>query len=204
MKKAYKILLGVLLGLFILLFLCFKLGIVQDVDNYWYHIIKKWQSNEITTVLKVITNLGGIVSLFFIAFITIMILLIGNKRKVGIAVAFNLMISSATYFILKSIIQRPRPLVEERLIEETGYSFPSGHATNNMAFYVLAICLIYPNIKNKKLRNILCIILGMIPIVIGFSRFYLRVHYLSDIIAGFCLGIINVILFMSFIYPKIK
>ena len=204
MKKKYKILLGVLLCLFILLFLCVKIGIMQNIDNDWYHIIKRWQSDEVTTGFKVITNLGGTVSLFFIAFITVITLLIGNKRKDGIAVALNLIISSATYFILKSIIQRPRPPVEERLIEETGYSFPSGHSTNNMAFYILAICLIYPNIKNKKLRNILCIILVMIPILIGFSRVYLRVHYISDIMAGFCLGIMNVILFMSFIYPKIK
>ena len=106
--------------------------------------------------------------------------------------------------ILKSMIQRPRPPVEERLIEENGYSFPSGHATNSMAFYMLVICLVYQNVKNKKLRNMLCLILSIFPMVIGFSRVYLRVHYISDMIAGFCLGIMCVILFMSCIYQKIK
>ena len=46
--------------------------------------------------------------------------------------------------------------------------------------------------------------LGVIPIIIGFSRVYLRVHYISDVVAGFCLGIICVILFMSYGYQKIK
>lgn len=204
MKKKYKVLFGILLLLFISLFLCVKTGIAQMVDNKIYEIIKIWQNEELTQVLKIITNLGGSVGLFFIALLTVLSLFLCHKRKYGIAVALNLMISSVTYFIMKSIIQRPRPPIEERLIEETAYSFPSGHSTNNMAFYALAICLVYQNMKNKKLRNGICIALGMIPIIIGFSRFYLRVHYMSDVIAGFCLGIMCVILFMSYGYQKIK
>ena len=127
-----------------------------------------------------------------------------HRKKDGIVVALNLMISSLICMILKNMIQRPRPPVEERLIVEDGYSFPSGHATNSMAFYLLAICLIYQNVKNKKLRNVLCLILGIFPILIGFSRVYVRVHYASDMIAGFCLGMMCVILFMSFAYQKIK
>ncbi len=204
MKKKYKILFGILLLAFIFLWIGVKIGELQDLDNVIYKGIKNWQSKELTQGFKVITNLGGTVGLFYIALVTIFILLLCHKRKLGIAIALNLIISSVVYMVLKSIIQRPRPPVEERLIEEIGYSFPSGHSTNSMAFYLLAICLIYQNIKNEKLRNILCIILSIFPIMIGFSRVYLRVHYMSDMIAGFCLGIMCVILFMSFTYQKIK
>ena len=77
----------------------------------------------------------------------------------GIAVILNLMISSSTYIILKNIIQRPRPNELERLVGETGFSFPSGHTTNNTAFYVFAIYLVCQNVKNKKLRIFLSCIL---------------------------------------------
>ena len=204
MKKKYKILFIVLLFVFILLLICVKSGIAQNIDNNIYETIKNWQNREVTEILKMITNLGGTIGLFGIALVTILVLFFCQKRKEGIGVALNLMISSITYFVLKNIIQRPRPPIHERLIEETAYSFPSGHSTNNMAFYALAICLVYQNVKNKKLRNVICILLVMFPILIGFSRFYLRVHYLSDVLAGFCLGIMCVIVFMSYGYPKIK
>lgn len=204
MKKKYKILFGILLAVFIFLFLCVQTGMAQDIDNEIYKLMQNHQNEGLTNLLKIITDLGGTVGLFSIALITILILFFCQKRKYGIAMALNLMISSITYFILKNIIQRPRPPIHERLIEETAYSFPSGHSTNNMAFYALAICFVYQNVKNKKLRNGICILLGCIPILIGFSRFYLRVHYISDVLAGFCLGIMCVIVFMSYGYQKIK
>ena len=204
MKKKYKILFGILLAVFIFLFLCVQTGMAQDIDNEIYKLMQNHQNEGLTNLLKIITDLGGTDGLFSIALITILILFFCQKRKYGIAMALNLMISSITYFILKNIIQRPRPPIHERLIEETAYSFPSGHSTNNMAFYALAICLVYQNVKNKKLRNGICILLGCIPILIGFSRFYLRVHYISDVLAGFCLGIMCVIVFMSYGYQKIK
>ena len=174
------------------------------IDNNVYAFIQKIQNETLTKVLKVVTNLGGVYSLFPIAILTALILFFCKKRKCGIAIILNLLMSSAMYVFFKNIFQRPRPEIAEQLINETGYSFPSGHTTNNVAFYGLAIYLIYENIKNKKIRNILFILLSIMPILIGFSRIYLRVHYFSDVIAGMILGSISVILFISYIYNKIK
>lgn len=177
---------------------------MEYFDNYIYEIVKNNRSDTLTSIMKIITNLGGTVSLFFIVILLVTIMLILKKRKYAIGITLNLLISSITYVILKNIFQRPRPPIEERLIEETGYSFPSGHSTNNMAFYAFAIYLIYNNVKNKKIRNILCIVLGIMPLLIGFSRIYLRVHYPSDVIAGLLLGIVLVIIFIKLIYKRIK
>ncbi|MCI8383405.1 MAG: phosphatase PAP2 family protein [Clostridia bacterium] len=204
MEKKNKILFIIFIVIFIFLFISVKTGLIQSIDNRLYEGIKSWKNETGMVIFKMITDLGGIVSLFCITLVTVLILFLGKKRKAGVAVTVNLIISTISYIGFKNIIQRPRPPVQERLIEETGYSFPSGHSTNNMAFYVLAIVLLYPKIKNKKLRNSLCVILASIPLLIGFSRVYLGVHYISDILAGFSLGIICVILFMSFGYPKIK
>lgn len=175
-----------------------------EFDNAIYNLVTQIRNDKFTEVLKVITNLGGIVSLFFIALCTVLILFFFKKRKEGIAVALNLLLSTLIYVILKNIIQRPRPPEIERLILETGFSFPSGHTTNNIAFYGFAIYLIWSQVKNKKLRNILCIMLGIMPILIGFSRIYLRVHYPSDVLAGIVLGTACVVFFVKIIYPKIN
>jgi len=179
-------------------------GNINKFDNYIFNYVKTIRNESLTNILIFITNMGGTIGLFFITLVTVIILFLLKKRKFAIAITLNILISTSTYVILKNIIQRARPDIQERLIEETGFSFPSGHSTNNIAFYCLAIYLIYKNVKSKKARNMLCIILSIIPISIGFSRIYLRVHYPSDVLAGFCLGGMCVIIFINLIYKKIK
>ena len=104
--------------------------------------------------------------------------------------------------ILKNVVERPRP-IGYRIIDETGYSFPSGHSMISMAFYGLIIYYIWKNVKNKKIRNIACILLGILIGLIGISRIYLGVHYASDVIGGFVISIIYLILFTT-IYKNIK
>ncbi len=204
LEKKQKILLIVLCVLFIILAIFVNYGLTKQIDNIVYSLIQNIQTNQITEILKIITNIGGIPSLFFIALFLSIILFICQKRKQGIAILLNLLMSSSMYIILKNIFQRPRPEAVEQLISETGHSFPSGHTTNNVAFYGFAIYLIYENVKNKKVRNLLIILLSIMPILIGFSRIYLRVHYFSDVLAGIIVGIISITIFVSFIYKKIK
>jgi membrane-associated phospholipid phosphatase len=96
-------------------------------------------------------------------------------------------------FSLKYIFHRPRPLIP--LLEEAaGLSFPSGHAFMSFAFFGLLIYMSYSKIKRKWLKvTIICILLFMI-LIIGISRIYLRVHYFSDVIAGFSLGFMWLVL----------
>lgn len=100
--------------------------------------------------------------------------------------------------MLKHIVQRPRP-TEFRIIDETGYSFPSGHSMVSAAFYGFLIYLIYKNVKNKYLKWGIIILLSIIVITIGISRIYLGVHYTSDVLAGYLISISYLIIFTSII-----
>lgn len=92
-------------------------------------------------------------------------------------------------FFLKQIFNRPRPLVP--LLEPVkGLSFPSGHALMSMSFYGLLIFLVWENITNKFWKWLLTALLLLFILLIGFSRIYLRLHYFSDVMAGFAAGII--------------
>ncbi len=91
--------------------------------------------------------------------------------------------------ILKQIFNRPRPLIP--LLEPvSGLSFPSGHALMSMSFYGLLIFLVWENVKDKTLKWSLTIFLSLWILLVGFSRIYLRLHYFSDVMAGFAAGII--------------
>jgi undecaprenyl-diphosphatase len=92
-------------------------------------------------------------------------------------------------FILKQFFNRPRPLTP--LLEPVkGLSFPSGHALMSMSFYGLLIFLVWENVNNRVWRWVLTVLLLIFILLIGFSRIYLRLHYFSDVIAGFAGGII--------------
>jgi undecaprenyl-diphosphatase len=95
--------------------------------------------------------------------------------------------------LLKDIFSRPRPLIP--LLEPArGFSFPSGHAMMSFAFYGLLIYMVYKNVRNSYLKWCLIVLLFILIFLIGLSRVYLRVHYASDVIAGFAAGFIWVVL----------
>jgi len=125
------------------------------------------------------------------------VIVIKNK-KMGFSIALNLLISTALNLILKNIVQRPRP-IEYRLIDESGYSFPSGHSMVSAAFYGFMIYLIYVNIKNKKVKSLMMVLLSILVILIGTSRIYLGVHYTSDVIAGFLISLSYLLVYISII-----
>lgn len=90
---------------------------------------------------------------------------------------------------LKDLFDRPRPLTP--LLEPVaGLSFPSGHALCSMTFFGLLIYFAWRRIKNIYWRVTVAALLLAIVFMIGLSRVYLRVHHASDVIAGFALGII--------------
>jgi len=92
-------------------------------------------------------------------------------------------------FLLKQIFNRPRPLIP--LLEPvSGLSFPSGHAMMSMSFYGLLIFLTWENVYSRAWKWTITILLFLFILLIGFSRIYLRLHYFSDVIAGFAAGII--------------
>ncbi|NTS40060.1 MAG: phosphatase PAP2 family protein [Chitinophagaceae bacterium] len=114
-------------------------------------------------------------------------LFIRKHRWYSIKVPAIALTSLGLMFGLKYLFGRPRPDVP-LLFEAEGLSFPSGHALFSVTFYGLLVYLVYKGIENRSLRWALIIFLVVLMILIGFSRVYLRVHYATDVIAGFCVG----------------
>ena len=195
----------------IALFVCLILiiGIVEDVldkeinkldINGYAFVSEHFISDGLTPIVKVITQLGGVIGLITIA--VILTFAIKNK-KISLLIWINLGISALLNQILKHIIQRPRP-TEFRIIDESGYSFPSGHSMVSAAFYGFLIYLIYKKVKNKYLKCGLIATLSLLIVLIGTSRVYLGVHYTSDVLAGFLIAISYLIIFTTAICSYIN
>lgn len=192
-KKNYK---------FIILLICIIIvfAIIEDlyeketitIDLLIYKLIVQNMRNDIlTNIFKVITNFGGAYCLIIISILSLIYI---KDKKIALAVPLNLIIITILNSILKNIVERPRP-IGYRLIDETGYSFPSGHSMVSSAFYGLIIYFIWKNVKNKKVRNVFCVLLGILIFLIGISRIYLGVHYATDVIGGFLISITYLIIF---------
>lgn len=167
---------------------------IMNGDIIGYKIISTFLISDFATpIAKFITNFGG--AIFLIKLTVILFILIKNK-KIGLSIFSNLVIITVLNQLLKRILQRPRP-TEFRIIEETGYSFPSGHSMVSMAFYGYLIYLIYKYVKNKYVKWILIVLLSILICSIGVSRIYLGVHYTSDVLGGFLVSISYLVLFIS-------
>lgn len=173
----------------------FKKEIMQG-DIIGYNIVSKYLISDFSTpIAKVITNFGGVI---WIVTTTIILLMVIKNKKIGLSVLINLIVASGLNLLLKNILQRPRPTAF-RLIDESGYSFPSGHSMVGMAFYGYLIYLIYRYVENKKIKWPIIVILTILIVAIGISRIYLGVHYTSDVLAGFLISISYLILYISII-----
>lgn len=183
-------------------------AIIEDVleneiwvfDDIAYGTISSIISNTVTSIFMIVTNLGGAIGIITT---TILILIFLNNRKYKFYIVFNLIIVTILNQMIKYIVQRPRP-IEHRIIDQFGYSFPSGHSMVSMAFYGFLIYLIYKRAKNKYLKWGLCTGLSFLILSIGISRIYLGVHYASDVIGGFCLSVSYLIVYTKMIGKNIK
>jgi undecaprenyl-diphosphatase len=98
--------------------------------------------------------------------------------------------------LLKQLFQRKRPL-SPLLKAAKGLSFPSGHAIMAVTFYGLIIYILQHSISIDWLKWLITILVVVLIIMIGFSRVYLRVHYASDVMAGFIIGLLWLIISLA-------
>lgn len=92
--------------------------------------------------------------------------------------------------IMKHLIHRDRPIFEDPIQTLTSYSFPSGHAMGSTVFFGTLAAIVIWQVRDRRLCGLAIAIAGLFVALICFSRIYLGVHYLSDVIAGFLAGVI--------------
>ena len=166
------------------------------IDRLGYKFVSSFISDFKTPIVKGITNFGSekiIIPLFAIVSIIFIIFKRGKySLLLGLCLLFQVMLNC----VLKNIFRRSRPSVL-RLIEQGGYSFPSGHTMASSAFYGYLMYIIYKNVKNKYLKWGSIILISIFVLFIGCSRIYLGVHYTSDVLAGFFISIAYLIVFIE-------
>ncbi len=169
--------------------------VIVSADVRVANLLSIFRNTELTTFFFWITLLGKWQTILIFTTATIFILWLWQKRTYIIPLLVSMIGSEIFTSIGKITFHRSRPTVA--IYYESSFSFPSGHATIATAFYgFLAYLLIKNNKKWKYKINIFFISLAII-LLIGFSRLYLGVHYVSDVWGGYLAGTIWLIIAIS-------
>jgi len=123
-------------------------------------------------------------------------LLVKRQNWFSIRVITIAISSLVLMLLLKQLFQRKRPL-SPLLNAAKGLSFPSGHAIMAVTFYGLLIYILQHSITTDWLKWFVTILIIVLIVSIGFSRVYLRVHYASDVAAGFIIGLLWLLLSLA-------
>lgn len=197
MSKKSKIPLIISIVLFLLLVLLIQVDWTTGFESWFYLEATEKMNNNLTKIFIFITNLGAASSVILLS---LFLLIIPKTRfRYGIYVSVSVIIATITNMLLKVLFMRERPDIL-RIVHETSYSFPSGHAMVNAALYGTISILIYKQFKDKKIKIGFIAFLSLLTLLIGYSRVYLGVHYITDVIGGWLFGIIISIL----VYNTIK
>jgi membrane-associated phospholipid phosphatase len=123
-------------------------------------------------------------------------LLIRHQNWFSIRIGTIALSSLLLMFLLKCLFRRKRPL-SPLLKAAKGLSFPSGHAIMAVTFYGLLAYIFLHTIEINWLKYLLVYLLLLLIMLIGGSRVYLRVHYASDVLAGFVIGLLWLLISLS-------
>ena len=195
------IVLSIALLVFVYLLQNVMSGDIRRIDGIAYQFfVMRLRRDWLTPIMQSFTSLSAPVVL---AVMLIVVAAFAPGRMPGRFAAANLVGIVALNYALKEIVQRPRP-EGFRLIAETGYSFPSGHSMVAVAFYGFLIWLIIRFEEDRLQRWIWSLALFFVVIMIGISRVYLGVHYFSDVVAGYCVAAVWLVVFTRIIVPAFQ
>ena len=156
-------------------------------DRWIETYINAIQTPLLTKFMVALTNLNGEMGIF--VFSLFMVLLLIYKRWYDDLLFYILSVSGANiaFIAIKMIVQRARPGSD--ILSIATHSFPSGHATMATAMALAVYLILVKRMPSTGLKLLLLIGCMVWPVMIAFSRVYLDVHWLSDVIAGIGLGL---------------
>jgi undecaprenyl-diphosphatase len=177
------------LGLFVLISVLVVSGLTLPCDEALLRAVGAVRTPELTNLMLAFTLAGdGAIEVPMGLGIALLLYRLGHggwaKRYVLAGLAGELL-----YLLLKASFQRPRPDIITRLGEAGWYSYPSGHSMMAPVIWTFGFLLLARAVERRLAKSILTAIALIAPVAIGASRLYLGVHYPSDVLAGFSVGI---------------
>ena len=184
------LILGTCTWVFISIAKDFEADHIRQFDYSIIQYVQGFISEPITNLIVKITFLGSSIGIAIITVVFSMILVLFRKYFLGIYLFMSVVIGYVGLnTVLKHIFQRERPSFL-RLVEEHGFSFPSGHSMGSMVLFGGLLFILFKLSKSAFVRVIGAIAASTIILIIGLTRVYLGVHYPTDIVGGYAAALV--------------
>ncbi|MFS9009137.1 phosphatase PAP2 family protein [Streptococcus infantis] len=198
MKGSFALLLFMIIGYIVKFYPEMLVGFDQPIQT----AIRGDLPETLTLLFRAITHLIDIPVIISWVLIVAFIFYRKQWKMESYLMLGNLALAGILIVTFKNIYQRPRPEILH-LVEEKGFSFPSGHSLAVTIMVGTLIVILSQRIKNTTWRKVVQILLSLYLVSVLVSRVYLGVHYPSDVIASLCVGL--GVLFMEFpFYDKLR
>jgi len=157
-------------------------------DQPVYRSLVEHRSPMLTTVMKAVSQAGSPGAMVVLALVvTALLFRRTGQWSVALIPLVSAAVGTAAEVSLKRVVARSRPPIVNRLVPESGRSFPSGHATVSAAL-LAAVFLIAPRLVPARFVLVVRVLAVLAVVAVGLSRLYLGVHYPLDVLAGWVIG----------------
>lgn len=169
---------------FIATYIAFTFGYFSNLNNF---VVNLPRADYLVGPFFLITDVGGLIIITLASLFLIFLLIVREKYISAFYSLIALLGGLISQTIIKNTLLVSRP--ENGLVSSFGYSFPSGHA-NMTTILLLCFCFyVFKFISNRKTKIIYFVISIILIILVGLSRVFLNVHWVSDVLAGWSLGL---------------
>jgi len=162
---------------------------VVGADPAVQRFLVEHRTTGLTDVFRVITRLGGPGVIISLSLVVALLLVWRHHRVLAFGLVVATVGTALLVAVVKLLVDRSRPPPLDRLAVATGASFPSGHSAEAIAFYGALAWIVVELVRGRRSRMLVCAGAIMLGLAIGFSRAYLGVHWASDVLSGWLLGL---------------
>jgi len=162
-------------------------GSLVKLDLFLNMAIPQIRNSFFTSLSFLIDVIFDLVSMIVISILLSVFLLKRYCKKFALFFSMTILLDALVILVLKEMTMRARPL--NGIIPKTDFAYPSGHTADAVVFFGFLTYLVMHKSKSRIIKGITVSISSFMIILIGFSRIYLNVHWLTDVIGGFALGL---------------
>ncbi|MFA7292329.1 MAG: phosphatase PAP2 family protein [Rhodocyclaceae bacterium] len=173
------------------------MGALNQFDHALLGAAAAWRTPWLDGLFLATTWLGSLWLLLPVSALAGLYAYSSAGRLLAVLVVAVPMIVSGLCSLLKRLVDRERPLLHEALVSiPADAAFPSAHSAQVMAVAV-AFVIVFPAAANYRIA----VPLVLLVLLVGYSRIYLQVHWPSDVLAGWLVGLVSTLLIL---YPTLK
>lgn len=163
-------------------------GVLAAADRRLLSVASAHRARWLSVFARWCTHLGSAPVVLGVAAVTIVLCVIRKRTTGAVLIALSISITAGAVRIVKEIVGRPGPHPRTHLGLNGGKAFPSGHSAQAIACYFALGWILNREIASRRLRALVWAVSGLLCIAVGWSRVYVRVHWLSDVLAGWALA----------------